>query len=120
MTNLVNQEIGVVQRDLGAWARSTDSSVIFEASAAFGWVDLPSDWTRVVLDARAWGGVPGAVAVCSRAPAPRQVTQNVPAAAVAVVGHIVGGAARHQDHGDREDAHRVMLARGPAPVKPSC
>ena len=83
VTNLVNQEIGVVQRDLGAWARSTDSSVIFEASAAFGWVDLPSDWTRVVLDARAWGGVPGAVAVCSRAPAPRQVTQNVPAAAVA-------------------------------------
>ena len=83
VTNLANQEIGTVQRDLTAWARATGSLVVLDASAAFGWVDLPPGWSRVLLDARAWGGVPGAVAVCSPIPLRRAVTANVPAAAVA-------------------------------------
>jgi len=83
VTNLANQEIGTVQRDLTAWGQATGSRVVLDASTAFGWVDLPSEWSRVVLDARAWGGVPGAVALCSPTPARRSVAANVPAAAVA-------------------------------------
>jgi cysteine desulfurase len=83
VTNLVNQEIGTVQRDLGDWARATGSSVVLDASTAFGWVDIPPSWSTLVLDARAWGGVPGAVAVCSPTATRRRLTENVPAAAVA-------------------------------------
>ena len=83
VTNLANQEIGTVQRDLTAWGQATGSRVVLDASTAFGWVDLPPGWSRVVLDARAWGGVPGAVALCSPTPARRSVAANVPAAAVA-------------------------------------
>ncbi|MCB0902126.1 MAG: hypothetical protein KDB83_08420, partial [Actinobacteria bacterium] len=41
VTNLANQEIGTVQRDLTAWGQATGSRVVLDASTAFGWVDLP-------------------------------------------------------------------------------
>ncbi len=83
VTNLGNQEIGTVQIDLAAWARRTGSSVVLDASTAFGWVDLPDSWSHLVLDARAWGAPPGATAVCSAAAPRTNAFDNVPAAVVA-------------------------------------
>lgn len=85
ITNLGNQEIGAVQIDLADWAHSTRSVVVYDASTAFGWIDLPGGWSGLLLDARAWGGVPGAVAVCAARDARRRPTENVPAAVVAAV-----------------------------------
>lgn len=84
VTNLGNQEIGTVQLDLAEWARSTGSAVVLDASSAFGWIDMPSGWSHVLLDARAWGGVAGAVAVCSSVDVSLR-TENVPAAVVAAL-----------------------------------
>jgi len=84
VTAVGNQEIGVLQSDLGPWARGTGSSVVLDASTAWGWAPLPPAWDRLILDARAWSGVGGAVAVCSReAPGTSHPFDNVPAAVVA-------------------------------------
>lgn len=85
VTNLGNQEIGTVQIDLSEWSRSTGSAVVLDASTAFGWIDLPDYWSHLLLDARSWGGVPGAVAVCASQDSTRRPAENVPAAAVAAV-----------------------------------
>ncbi len=84
VTSLGNQEIGTVQADLTAWAQATGSALVLDASTAFGWIAIPSGWSHLVLDAPAWGGVPGAVAVCSNA-AVASPTENVPAAVVAAL-----------------------------------
>ncbi|MBK6764418.1 MAG: aminotransferase class V-fold PLP-dependent enzyme [Micrococcales bacterium] len=84
VTAVGNQEIGVLQADLGPWVQRTGSSVVLDASTAWGWVPLPASWDRLILDARTWSGVGGAVAVCSRAArrAPHPF-DNVPSAVVA-------------------------------------
>ncbi|MFN8183440.1 MAG: aminotransferase class V-fold PLP-dependent enzyme [Candidatus Nanopelagicales bacterium] len=84
VTAVGNQEIGVLQADLGRWAARTASQVVLDASTALGWTPLPGTWDRLILDARTWSGVGGAVAVCSRQArrAPRPF-DNVPAAVVA-------------------------------------
>ncbi len=82
VTSLVNQEIGVVQRDLAGWAEASGSALIVEASSGFGWVNSPHA-DRVILDPRAWGCPAGAVAVASTAPGRAPLFENVPAAVVA-------------------------------------
>lgn len=83
VTAVGNQEIGTLQADLSAWARRSGSSLILDGSTAYGWVDLPTGWQRLILDPRAWGGVPGAVAVCSMDARRDPPFDNVAAAVVA-------------------------------------
>ena len=84
VTCVANQEIGTRQIDLHRWARETGSGLVLDASGAFGWADLPSGWTQLVLDPRAWGGVAGAVAVVSTgSQRSREPFENVPAAVTA-------------------------------------
>ncbi|HQR78779.1 MAG TPA: hypothetical protein PLT68_01020 [Actinomycetota bacterium] len=82
-TGAGNQEIGTRQTDLRSWAEDTGSALVLDASCTLGWVDTPRGWSRLLLDARAWGSVPGAVAVVSTGSPPAVEFDNVPAAVVA-------------------------------------
>lgn len=83
VTGAGNQEIGALQADLHPWAGATGSAVVLDASCTLGWAGVPPGWSRLLLDTRAWGAVPGAVAVVSTGPAADVDFDNVPAAVVA-------------------------------------
>lgn len=85
LTSVGNQEIGALQADLTPWAAETGSTVVFDASCAWGWVDLPAAWDRIVLDPRSWGAPAGAAVVVSRQQADHAGFQNVAAAVVAAL-----------------------------------
>ena len=82
VTAAANQEIGALQADLAAWRADTGSAIVLEASCLLGWHELPSYWDRLLLDPRAWGGPPGAVAVVSRQSGRPRLSEDVPAAVV--------------------------------------
>lgn len=103
-TGAANQEIGTLQADLTSWAAGTGSAVILDASCALGWVDPPTGWSRLLLDARAWGSVPGAVTVISTGPAPVVDFDNVPAA-------VVAGLATERWLADSHDAAQTARAQ---------
>ncbi|MEI2641124.1 MAG: hypothetical protein U0R28_00840 [Candidatus Nanopelagicales bacterium] len=79
-TAAANQEIGSVQADLGSWAAASGCAVVLDASCALGWTALPPWWDRLLLDPRAWGSVPGAVAIISRQAGRPRLSDNVAAA----------------------------------------
>lgn len=85
LTSVGNQEIGALQTDLSEWAAATGSTVILDASCAWGWVDLPPAWDRIVMDPRSWGAPAGATVVVSRRQSKSPAFDNVAGAVVATL-----------------------------------
>lgn len=117
VTSAANQEIGAVQADLGAWAMDTGSAVVLEASAAFGWVDVPTWWSHLVVDPRAWGAPGGVAVVVSRQAGTSPGFDDVPAAVTAgLVGQrwqAASPAARRRTGGQVQRIREAVLCAVP-------
>jgi cysteine desulfurase len=86
VTHAVNQEIGVLQAPLQRWRAGTDSRLLIDASACFGWAALPTGADALLLDPRAWGAPAGAVFTAMHRSPPVDTTfDNVPAAVTAAL-----------------------------------